>query len=196
MMHAAAFLLTTISLGQAQTDSLQSGPATVHKSGQSYSQLASYMSCSDWSPRLWNNYPSDRAATAACISKHVDMRCNCFENKQGLHSQHAGLGGADYSESCKPSNRNRMTNRYRKPMSTRYTAASNSCNVPCTGVSGCESSIPYIQGVDTARPDTAELLSIPSIASPPRDRVATPLTNHLKSEISILNTQPGFEVRR
>ena len=164
MMHAATFLLVTVSIGQAQTVSIESQPAADRSvlsksaeaqdySGRPYSQLASYMSCSDWSPNLWNNYAYQRAATAACISKHVDMRCNCFECKQRLHSHHSGLGSGDCSgDGYKAGSGTKLPNRYRQPMSTLYSAPSYSCNASCTGVSGCESSIPSIQGANTIQP--------------------------------------------
>ena len=200
MMHAAAFLLATASLGQAQTLSIKPQPAAdrsvlsksaeaqgdleiggeietqfvakqnilaptfiAHDSGRPYSQLASYMGCSDWSPNLWNGYACERAATAAGVSKHVDMQCNCFDRKQRLHSRHSGLGGGDCSsESCKVGIGTKLANRYRQPMSTLYSAPSNVCKVPCEGVSGCESPMP----------------SSPTYA------------------ISILNSQPSFDARR
>ena len=230
MMHAAAFLLATASLGQAQSVSVNSPNAAdrsllsqsaeapddletakqfvkkqkfpapnfiVHDSGRPYSQLAAYMTCSDWSPNLWNNYACERAATAACISKHADMRCNCFDCKQRLHSLHSGLGCGNYtSESCNSGCGTKVTNRYRQPMSTLYSESSNSCNAPCTGVSSSESSVPSIQGANTTQPASAVRPSAPSIASPPRDRVATPFINIPGSAISILNTQPSFEARR
>lgn len=163
-MHAATFLLVTASIGQAQTVSIESQPAADRSvlsksveaqdySGRPYSQLASYMSCSDWSPNLWNNYAYQRAATVACVSKHVDMRCNCFECKQRLHSHHSGLGGGDCSgDGCKAGSGTKLPNRYRQPMSTLYSAPSYSCNPPCTVVSGCESSIPSIQAANTIQP--------------------------------------------
>ena len=208
MMHAATFLLVTASLGQAQTVSIESQPAADRSvlsksaeaqdySGRPYSQLASYMSCSDWSPNLWNGYACERAATAAGVSKHVDMQCNCFDYKHRLHSRHSGLGGGDCSgESCKAGIGTKLANRYRQPMSTLYSAPSNVCKAPYEGVSGCESPMPSNQGEFTTHPDTVVRPLIPSITSSLRDRVATPVVKSPTYAISILNSQPSFDARR
>ena len=88
------------------------------EAGRNYSQLASYMSCNDWSPNLWNNYACERAAIAARISQHVDMQCKCFEAHHGkLHSQASGCGACDEGK-CIVGTGPKLINRYRQPVST------------------------------------------------------------------------------
>ena len=162
------------------------------ESGRNHSQLASYMSCNNWSPNLWNNYACERAAIAARISQHVDMQCKCFESRHGLHSHASGCGACNEG-SCKIGTGSKLVNRYRQSISTLHAASSDSCGTACSsacvapsacGTGGIES----VQSKEGSYPASAMR---PMIANPPRDRVASPVMNDLKGSFSVLNTQPS-----
>ncbi len=163
------------------------------ESGRNYSQLASYMSCNDWSPNLWNNYACERAAIAARISQHVDLQCKCFDSHHcKLHGQASGCNACNEG-SCKIGTGSNLVNRYRQPISTLHAASSDSCGTACSsacvapsacGTGGIES----VQSHGGAYPASAMR---PSIAHPPRDRVASPVMSDLKGTFSVLNTQPS-----
>jgi len=165
------------------------------ESGRNYSQLASYMSCNDWSPNLWNNYASERAAIAARISQHVDMQCKCFDSHHcKLHSQAAGCGACDVGN-CRIGTGHKTINRYRQPVSTLYAASSDSCGTACSSGCGAPNACEIggtgggqSQGGSLSYPASAMR---PMIANPPRDRVASPVMNDLKGSFSVLNTQPS-----
>lgn len=235
-MHAAALLLVTASQVHSQSFSdqtSQSQSAEVHDelelkdptskqfvsanihsapefiprgSGNSYSTLANYMSCSDWSPNLWNNYSCERAAIAAQISQHVDMQCKCFECKQSLHSHHTGPCGESTGQNCTATSGKKSVNRYRQPFSTLY-PASDSCKAPCVtvsskpstscGTAGCVSA--GNQGAQNTLPVSHTTPIVSPLANPPLNRVASPVINKPKSSdssFSILFPQPSFEARR
>lgn len=165
------------------------------ESGRNYSQLASYMSCNDWSPNLWNNYACQRAAIAARISQHVDMQCKCFDSHHcKLHSQASGCGDCDEGK-CNVGTGHKSINRYRLPASTLYSASSDSCGPACSSACGASHhsgfggvGIMQNQGEFPTYPASAMR---PMIANPPRDRVASPVLNDLKGSFSVLNTQPS-----
>ena len=168
MMHAAVLLLVTASQAYSQSltdQSAQSQSAEVHDdleikdptskqfvsannpsapefihrgSGRAYSSLASHLSCSDWSPNLWNNYACERAVITSQISQHVDMQCKCFEVKHGLHSHHSGPCGESAPHSCMAMSNKKLVNRYRQPFSTLHSA---STDFPC-GTSGFPKTTP------------------------------------------------------
>ena len=196
MMHAAAILLAIATQVQAQTASTT--PAETQfiprESGRNYSQLASYMSCNDWSPNLWNNYAFERAAIAARISQHVDMQCKCFESHHGLHSHASGCGACNEG-SCKIGTGIKLINRYRQPVSTLYAASSDSCGAACSSGCGAPNDC-GIGGIGNVQSQGGSLsypasAMRPMIANPPRDRVASPVMNDLKGSFSVLNTQPS-----
>ena len=237
MMHATALLLVTASQVHSQSFSdqtSQSQSAEVHDeielkdptskqfvsainhsapefiprgSGHSYSMLANYMSCSDWSPNLWNNYSCERAAIAAQISQHVDMQCKCFDCKQGLHSHHSGPCGETAGQNCTATSGKKSVNRYRQPFSTLYPASSDSCKAPCITVSSRPSTscgaaqcvTAENQGAHNTLPVSHTTPIVPPLANPPLNRVALPVINKPKSSdssFSILFPQPSFEARR
>jgi hypothetical protein len=157
------------------------------ESSRNYSQLASYMSCNDWSPNLWNNYACERAAIATRISQHVDNQCKCFESHHcKLHSQASGCGACDEGK-CNVGTGAKLVNRYRQPVSTLYSASSDSCGPACS--SGCADS--HHSGIGGHFPSYPASALRPTIANPPRDRVASPVTNDRKGTFSVLNTQPS-----
>jgi hypothetical protein len=157
------------------------------ESGRNFSQIASYMSCNDWSPNLWNNYASERAAIAARISQHVDMQCKCFESHHcKLHTQASGCGACDEGR-CHLGHGGKLVNRYRQSTSTLYSAASDSCGPACS--SGCGAALH--SGIGSGLPSYPASATRPMIANPPRDRVASPVMSDLKGSFSVLNTQPS-----
>ncbi len=227
MMHATAFFLAAISVGQAQSPNTRTllipagdrsvaaksgeiqngieiedpsaarndtvGPCQAQQSAAvsfesrgTYSQLAAYLSCNDWSPNTWNNYASERAAIVRHISKHVDMQCNCFKCKESLHSHAFGPGcGQCLTGTCGAGCKPKLINRYKTPMSTLCNAPSDACGTGCgvTCTTGCAISTtgsatfrPYTQG--SAGFDTHPASSVrpmaPTMATPHGDRVATP----------------------
>lgn len=177
--------------------------------GQSHSQLASYMSCNDWGPNLWNGYACERSAIAARISQHVDMQCKCFDGKCNLHAQAAGLGCGNCSSggcsdgSCKAGNGTKGVNRYRQPISTLYAAASNSCGAPCAGnraATACETSRPgssgscgnnQTLGAISTHASSANWVESQHDVKPLQDRDESPKINSKKGSFSILNPQPS-----
>jgi len=115
-------------------------------SGRPYSQLAGYMSCSDWSPNVWNGYASERAARVAIISQHVDMQCSCFECKKNCLHTHASACGSDgcsggdcKSGVCKAKVGTKITNRYRQSISTLHAAPCESCGPSCGSICSAQS---------------------------------------------------------
>ena len=254
MMHATAFFLATVSVGQAQSPNTRTllipagdrsvaaksgeiqngieiedpsaarndtaGPcqaqqsaAVSFESGGTYSQLAAYMSCNDWSPNTWNNYASERAAIVRHISKHVDMQCGCFKCKESLHSHAFGPGCGECSTGtcatgCKP----KLINRYKTPMSTLCNAPSDACGTGCEvtcSITGCATST---TGIATSRPygrQTAQGYSglethpassmrpvAPSTAPPHGDRVATPMIGNPRTALQIQNLQSRTQASR
>ncbi len=177
--------------------------------GPSHSQLASYMSCNDWSPNLWNGYACDRAAIAARISQHVDMQCKCFEGKCNLHSQAVGPGcgncssGSCTAGSCNAGIGTKVVNRYRQPMSKLHVAASDSCGAPCAGkraASKCITSSPTSSescgndqtlGANPTHPSSAIWVESQRDVNPVQNRVESPEISHKKGSFSILNPQPS-----
>lgn len=169
--------------------SSQSSPEFIPQgSGRPYSQLATYMNCNDWSPNTWNNYACERAAIASRISKHVDMRCTCFNCKAGLHSHPTTPGECstgDCSLGCKP----KLINRYTIPNSTLCHFASEPCDASVCSVFGSKNS-PYGcqscqsgQGLVGAEmhPASASRPVAPAVSMPPRDRVASPVMTNSRS---------------
>ena len=173
--------------------------------GPAHSQLAAYMSCSDWSPNLWNGYACERAAIAARISQHVDGHCKCAECKGRLHEHATGLGCSDCSNGdcsgdctlggCKGRNGSKLVNRYRQPISTLHGMASDSCGPSCSGSSTpCSSGncggVQSPVSVLTHPASSLRILTQP-IAKPPRNRVATPVVNDQRNSFSTLNPEPS-----
>lgn len=177
--------------------------------GPRHSQLATYMSCNDWSPNLWNGYACDRAAIAARISQHVDMQCKCFDGKCNLHSQAVGAGCGNYSSggctsgSCNAGIGMKVGNRYRQPMSTLHVAASDSCGATCAGKRAASKCITSSPGSGGSCGNNQTLGAIPTHPSseiwvesqrainPVRNRVKSPEISHKKGSFSILNPQPS-----
>ena len=237
MMHAAVLLLVTASQVHSQSladQTSRSQSAEVHDeleirdptskqfvsanthaapefiprgAGQTYPNLANYMSCSDWSPNLWNNYACERAAIAAQISQHVDMQCKCFECKQRLHSNHSSPCGESAGDRCTATSNKNLVNRYRQPFSTLHSASTDSCKKPCISVSnrpstpcstgGCISA--GSEGANNAYPVSHSGPIVPPLTNPPQNRVASPDIKNTRtsdSSMSILFPQPSFEARR
>jgi hypothetical protein len=177
-----------------------------HESGRPYSQLASYLSCNDWSPNTWNNYACERAAIASRISQHVDMQCSCFDCKKSLHSNAYGPGCGECStETCTTGCKPKRINRYRAPMSTLCSVPSDACGTACVEAcattscatshsNGCQSTQsqlgPEMHPASSMRPVA------PMMASPPRDRFANPVINNPRSALQQQNPQSRFQATR
>ncbi len=159
--------------------------------GRSYSQLANYMSCNDWSPNLWNNYACERAAVVAHISQHVDMQCKCFESHHRLHADCSGCGSFT-DTSCKDGSGSKRINRYRQPISTLYAASSGACNASCSTSAGCGTTGACSSNGNAIDPSFPASAMRPIIANPPRDRVASPVVNSTKASFSVLNAEPSY----
>ena len=171
-----------------------------HESGRPYSQLATYMNCNDWSPNTWNNYACERAAVASRISKHVDMRCSCFNCKQGLHASASTSGECstgNCSLKCKP----KLINRYKTPNSTLFNVPSDPCSAAVCSVGGainsscsCQSGQGHV-GTEM-HPASASRPVAPMVSLPPRDRVASPVISNPRSAIQLQNSQSTFQSTR
>ena len=145
-------------------------------SDRPYSQLSLYMNCNDCSPNLWNNYSSERAAIAACISRHVDGKCSCFDHKHCLHAQAASPCGDQGCGAGCPKGNGHKLNRYRQPMSSLYCQSSSNCGSPCLSTFGNN----YLFG------DSSQL----------RDRVAAQdLGMQRDAALAPISTRP-FDARR
>ena len=184
--------------------SSQSAPVFIpHESGRPYSQLASYMNCNDWSPNIWNNYASERAAIANRISKHVDMRCCCFNCKHGLHS-HASVAGECSTRNCSLGCKPKRINRYKTPSSTLYNVPSDACGAGICSVSGALGSPCDDQSCQDGQghagtemhPASAMRPVAPIMAMPPKDRVASPVIKNPQSAAQFQNSQSIFQATR
>ena len=184
--------------------SSQSTPEFIpHESGRPYSQLASYMNCNDWSPNTWNNYACERAAIASRISKHVDMRCSCFNCKQGLHAS-ASTPGECSTGSCSLGCKPKLINRYKTPNSTLCNVASDPCSAGVCSVGGaingscscqiCQSGQGHV-GTEM-HPASASRPMAPMVSLPPRDRVASPVISNPRSAVQLQNSQITFQATR
>ena len=124
-----------------------------------YSQLATYMSCNNVSPCLWHNYANERAAIAACVMRHVDGQCSCFNGQCKLHSHScsASCGQGGGQSGCTVA----KVNRYREPISTFYDSPSSvcgktgcntlgkskqTCQPACTSIGNCSALFSYPKG--------------------------------------------------
>lgn len=187
--------------GLAQHRSQFNSPTFItHEPGRPYSQLASYLNCSDWNPNVWNNYASERAAIARQISQHVDMTCSCFHCKQQLHSHACGGGCGECSIGCKP----KLVNRYQAPISTLYGVPSDGCDATCkakcTSGSGTVSRPCGCQRCQSAQSQNAPSMHPASamypMALPPQDRVASPMLSNPRSVVQAQNPQSKYQVNR
>lgn len=167
-------------------------------SGRPYSQLAGYMSCSDWSPNLWNGYACERAATAAVISQHVDMQCRCFECKKSCMHNHASACGIDGD--CGVKVRAKVVNRYRNCMSTLHVEPSDSCGTTCgTSCSAptCDAPAACSTGTCAAKAVYPASQTQPEIGmQPSRPMIANPVINNPRSAMNVQNGYPKVESRR
>ncbi len=176
-------------------------------SGRPYSQLAGYMSCSDWSPNLWNGYASERAARAAVISQHVDMQCSCFDSKKNCLHNHASACGSDGCShgdcsggACKGRVGTKIVNRYRQSMSTLHVAPSDSCGDAC----GTSCSAPFSVApaacntgacaVSTLYPTAQTQPAMGMQSSSPL--TANPVINNPRSAMNVQNAYPKVDSRR
>ncbi|MEQ1825175.1 MAG: hypothetical protein ABL921_04490 [Pirellula sp.] len=107
------------------------------ESDRPYSQLASFMNCSQASPNLWTNYACERSAIIARINQHVDGQCGCSDSKRCLHATASSpCGDAD----CGPKLGNgQLRNRYKPSFATLHSATSDSCGPTCGQTSACGS---------------------------------------------------------
>ena len=184
--------------------SSQSTPEFIpHESGRPYSQLASYMNCSDWSPNTWNNYACERAAIASRISKHVDMRCSCFNCKQGLHAS-ASTPGECSTGSCSLGCKPKLINRYKTPNSTLCNVASDPSSAGVCSVGGAINGSCSCQICQNGQsrvgtemhPASAKRPVAPIVSLPQSDRVASPLISNPRSAIQLRNSQSTFQATR
>jgi len=184
--------------------SSQSSPEFIpHETGRPYSQLATYMSCNDWSVNTWNNYACERAAVASRISKHVDMRCSCFNCKAGLHP-HATAPGECSIGGCSLGSKAKRINRYTTPVSTLCNLPSVPCSEGVCSVGGSKNSPDGCQSSQSGQghvgtemhPAAAIRPMAPMVALPPRDRVASPMMNNSRSAVQLQNTQSTFQATR
>lgn len=126
MMHAALVFLLAAPVARAQSELRPNQSAGIAANSlatefipdcaqRPYSQLATFMNCSDCSPNLWNNYSSQRAALAAHHSRHVDGQCSCFDHQNCSHGQAIaprGSHGSHGSRTEGKAGRNVPINRY------------------------------------------------------------------------------------
>lgn len=165
-----------------------------------YSQLAGYLNCNDWSPNTWNNYAAERAAIASQISQHVDLRCSCFDCKQGLHSSACAAGCGECSTGC----RQKPINRYRAPVSTLFDQPSDAFGSTSAGTYTAKCVTPATLGFRSNQSAPGQLVQ-PGIhpasamfpmALPPRDRVASPAINNPRPAIQLQDSQSNFQATR
>lgn len=187
----------------------QSNPVSFipRDSGRPYSQLAGFMSCSDWSPNLWNGYSCERAARAAVISQHVDMQCSCFDSKKNCLHNHASACGIDGCSSgdclggaCKGKVGTKIVNRYRQSMSTLHAAPCESCGSACGTSCSSPSSVAPADcttgacAVSTLYPNAQ---TQPAMGMhPSRALIATPVINHPRSAMNVQDAYPKIDSRR
>jgi hypothetical protein len=171
-------------------------------SGRPYSQLASYMSCNDWSPNLWNGYSCERAAIVAVISQHVDMQCRCFDCKKSCMHNHASacdMDGCSHGDCCGKVG-TKIVNRYRQNMSTLHEAPSDLCGATCgtsCSAPSCVAQAACSSGTCTANAiyhasQTQSALGM----QPSRPMIANPVINNPRSAMNVQNSYPKIESRR
>jgi hypothetical protein len=187
----------------------QSNPASFlpRDSGRPYSQLLGYMSCSDWSPNLWNGYSSERAAKVAVINQHSDMQCRCFDCKKNSMLNHAAVCGSDgcslgdcFGNACKGKVGAKIVNRYRQSLSTLHVEPSDSCGAAC----GPACSAPTCVAPAACNTGTCDASAVypaaqtqPAISmQPSRPRMANPVIRSPRSAMNVQDTNPNIDSRR
>lgn len=171
-------------------------------SGRPYSQLAGYMSCSDWSPNLWNGYACERATTAALISQHVDMQCRCFECKKSCMHNHASACGIDECShgDCFGKVGTKVVNRYRQSMSTLHAEPSDFCGATCgssCSAPSCVAPTACSTGTCAANAINPASQTQPAIGmQTSRPMIANPVINNPRSAMNVQNGFPKIESRR
>ena len=176
-------------------------------SGRPYSQLAGYMSCSDWSPNLWNGYSCERAARAALISQHVDMQCSCFDSKKNCLHNHASACGSDgcsdgdcSTGACKGKVGAKVVNRYRRSMSTLHAApcesSDSACGASCSAPPSCAPAgcSTGTCAISTLYPNAQTQPAAGMQAS--RPLLASPVINHPRSAMNVQDAYPKIDSRR
>jgi hypothetical protein len=176
---------------------LQPGAAPSHSSaeiaptgcGCTYSQLALFMNCNETSPNLWSSYACERAKLTAHIYRHVDGRCNCFDNKRCLHAQPSTPCAEPSCDAPAIPRIGQRINRYKLPLSSLYAEPSNCAEPGCStsGVNAVSSPM---------RPSAGTSPSPTSMAKPPQDRVATPRFLIPGMESTLHDSASGYETRR